>query len=189
VSSGDGSTPWQREKAVLREAIERIAREKAANPTPSPGHDCPPYCHRCPDMKGEVLPFCTAVAMALDWEDLSVCTCHDNCTCGNPSHEQLCECEHIPLLFRQIGIVGYADLAQERARSADYESKRRQAIIRRARAVADSLVPLTRSLPPSVRERVNELVRLLHQTSDDVPDQPQPPRPTRGGSVVRGAFK
>jgi hypothetical protein len=153
------------------------------------GHECPPYCHRCPDMRNEVLPFCEAVALAMDWEDLSVCTCHDHCTCDNPNHEQLCECAHIPLLIRQIGIVGYADREHECARAAVTESKRRQNIIKAARAVANSLTPLTRSLPPAIRMRVDELVRLLNQPSDAVLDEPTPPRPPRrGGKIVQGRF-
>lgn len=52
-----------------------MARRK---PTEQPQHDCPPWCHRCPDMDGEVMPTCWAGVVA--WhlgtkEVLAACAC------------------------------------------------------------------------------------------------------------------
>jgi len=44
-------------------------------------HRCPPWCHRCPDLRGDVLPGCMGTAgLARDGRDLSRCTCPRNST-------------------------------------------------------------------------------------------------------------
>lgn len=40
-------------------------------------HKCPSYCHKCPDMAGQIMPGCMGTAaLATDPYDLSHCTCN-----------------------------------------------------------------------------------------------------------------
>lgn len=36
------------------------------------GHKCPPWCHKCPDLKGDVLPVCWG---SIHRNDLLACYC------------------------------------------------------------------------------------------------------------------
>jgi hypothetical protein len=39
-------------------------------------HKCPPYCHKCPELGGKIMPACYGTAVYADgWEDISRCTC------------------------------------------------------------------------------------------------------------------
>jgi hypothetical protein len=40
--------------------------------------NCPSYCHRCPDLSGEIMPGCMGTAaMAHGPHDMSYCTCKE----------------------------------------------------------------------------------------------------------------
>ena len=46
---------------------------------PETMHECPRYCHPCPDMSGGIMPYCTGQATRGDfWDDMWACTCPEN---------------------------------------------------------------------------------------------------------------
>lgn len=52
-------------------------------------HRCPPRCHRCPDLHGEIMPGCMGTAVLAHGPfDMSFCTCHRSASPDNDATEK-----------------------------------------------------------------------------------------------------
>src|ERR1700728_604378 len=62
-------------------------RKYFCSPVMKPTHICPPFCHRCPDMGGDIMPWCGGPIEGRGFES---CYCTNMvCACGRAA-EQRC---------------------------------------------------------------------------------------------------
>lgn len=62
-------------------------------------HNCPPYCHHCPDMDGDVMPACWGVVTNPE-AGLRACHCVVERECAQEGARRLLESRFVPPALR-----------------------------------------------------------------------------------------
>jgi len=67
---------------------------------------CPSYCHRCPDLGGEIMPGCMGTAaMAHGPHDMSYCTCKVRRRIDREDNELRRQVEDIQCRLKRLELV------------------------------------------------------------------------------------